>query len=165
MNTYSELEKYAKLVRRELLTVDGVKRINIIGTRAEVINIIIKKEKLARSGILPTQVMLGLQHAGKTVSAGNYENGDDRLQIRVNNALENEKDIADLYIRTTAGKLIRLGDIATVERSYKEPQTNGFFVNGKPALGAANIFHPGHNTSIRTRVFLRAGHPPSGTRC
>ena len=133
--TYSELEKYAKLVRRELLTVDGVKRINIIGTRAEVINIIIKKEKLARSGILPTQVMLGLQHAGKTVSAGNYENGDDRLQIRVNNALENEKDIADLYIRTTAGKLIRLGDIATVERSYKEPQTNGFFVNGKPALG------------------------------
>ncbi|MBO4612376.1 MAG: efflux RND transporter permease subunit [Bacteroidaceae bacterium] len=133
--SYAELEKYAKLVRRELLTVKGVKRINIIGTRPEVINIIIDKEKLVRTGILPTQVMLGLQNAGKTVSAGNYENGDDRLQLRVNNELEDEKDIADMYIRTPSGKLIRLGDIAKVERSYKEPQTKGFFVNGKPSLG------------------------------
>ena len=133
--SYAELEKYAKLVRRELLTVKGVKRINIIGTRSEVINIIIDKEKLARSGLIPTQIMIGLQNAGKTVNAGSYENGDDRLQLRVNNELENEKDIADLNIHTTGGKLIRLGDIATVERSYKEPQTGGFFVNGKPALG------------------------------
>ena len=133
--SYSEMEKYAKLVRRELLTVQGVKRINIIGTRSEVINIIIDKEKLARSGIIPTQVMIGLQNAGKTVNAGNYENGDDRLQLRVNNMLENEQDIADMYIRTTGGKRFRIGDIATVQRSYKEPQTGGFFVNGKPALG------------------------------
>ena len=133
--SYSELEKYAKLVRRELLTVKGVKRINIIGTRSEVINIIIDKEKLARTGVIPTQIRLGLQNAGKTVNAGNSENGDDRVQLRVNNELENEKDIADLHIRTTTGKQIRIGDIAKVERSYKEPQTGGFFVNGKPALG------------------------------
>ena len=133
--SYAEMEKYAKLVRRELLTVRGVKRINIIGTRPEVINIIIDKEKLARSGMLPTQVMLGLKNAGKTVSAGNYENGDDRLQLRVNNELEDEEDIANLNIRFVGGKIIRLGDIATVERSYKEPQTGGFFVDGKPSLG------------------------------
>lgn len=133
--SYAELEKYAKLVRRELLTVKGVKRINIIGTRPEVINIIIDKEKLARTGILPTQVMIGLQNAGKTVNAGNYENDDDRLQLRVNNELEDEKDIADLHIRTTEDKLMRLGDIAKVERNYKEPQTGVFFVDGKPALG------------------------------
>ncbi len=133
--SYSEMEKYAKLVRRELLTVAGGKRINIIGTRPEVINIIIDKEKLARTGIIPTQVMLGLRNAGKTVNAGKYENGDDRIQLRVNNELEDEQDIADLFIRTMNGRPIRIGDIARVERSYKEPQTGGFFVNGKPALG------------------------------
>ncbi len=133
--SYSELEKYAKLVRRELLTVTGVKRINIIGTRSEVINIIIDKEKLARTGTIPTQVMLALRNAGKTVNAGNYENGDDRLQLRVNNELEDENDIANLLIPAIGGKQIRIGDIARVERTYKEPQTGGFFVNGKPALG------------------------------
>ena len=69
------------------------------------------------------------------MNAGNYENDDDRLQLRVNNELEDEKDIADLHIRTTEDKLMRLGDIAKVERNYKEPQTGGFFVDGKPALG------------------------------
>ncbi len=133
--SYAELEKYAKLVRRELLTVDGVKRINIVGSRPEVINIVIAKEKLARTGIIPTQVMIGLQNAGKTVNAGNYENYDDRVQFRVNNELDDEQDIADLHIRTTSGKMIRIGDIASVERTYQEPQTKGFFVNGKPSLG------------------------------
>lgn len=133
--SYAELEKYAKLVRRELLTVEGVKRINIIGTRKEVINIIIDKEKLARTGIIPTQVMLGLQNAGKTVNAGSYDNYDDRLQIRVNNELKDEKDIENMYIRTANGKMLRIGDIATIERAYQEPQTGGFFVNENPALG------------------------------
>lgn len=132
---YAELEKYAKLVRRELLTVKGVKRVNIIGARPEVINIIVLKDKLARNGIIPTQIMLGLQNAGKTVNGGKYESQGDRVQFRVNNELDDEQDIANLYIRTTVGKMMRIGDIATVERTYKEPQTNGFFVNGKPALG------------------------------
>ena len=76
--SYAELERYAKLIRRELLTVKGVKRINIIGTRKEVINIIISKDKLARNDIIPTQVMQRLQSAGKTVNAGKYTSGDDR---------------------------------------------------------------------------------------
>ena len=133
--SYAELERYAKLIRRELLTVKGVKRVNIIGTRKEVINIILSKDKLARNGIIPTQVMLGLRDAGKTVNSGKYTNGEDRIEMRVNHELEDEQDIADLYIHTTTGKMMRLGDIATVERSYKEPQTGGFFVNGKSALG------------------------------
>ena len=132
--TPAEMERYAKLIRRELLTVSGVKRINIVGTQSEVINVTLSKDKLARNGMLPTQVMMALQNAGKTVNAGNLENGEDRVQLRVNNELENEDDISNLLVSSTGGKVMRLGDIATVERTYKEPQTNGFFVNGSPAV-------------------------------
>lgn len=132
--SYPEMEKYAKLIRRELLKVRGVKRINIVGGRDEVINITLSKDKLARNGMLPTQVMLALNQAGKAVSAGNLETDGSRVQIRVNNQLENEKDIANLLIKTTDGKPVRLGDVAEVERIYKEPQTNGFWVDGTPAL-------------------------------
>jgi multidrug efflux pump subunit AcrB len=52
--TYTELEKYAKYIRRNLLTVKGVKRITIAGTRREVININIDKEKIAQNGLIPT---------------------------------------------------------------------------------------------------------------
>lgn len=131
---YPELYKYAKKLRRELLGVNGVKRVNIVGNRDEVINIILPKEKLSRNGIIPTQVMMSLQNADKKVAAGDYNSGSDRLQLRVADCVEDEKDIANLLISTFDGKQIRLGDVATIKRAYSEPQRNGFFVNGKPAL-------------------------------
>lgn len=132
--TYPELNKYARKIRRELLGIKGVKRINIVGNRDEVINIIISKDKITRNGILPTQIMLALQNAGKTVNAGAFENDNERLQIYVSDALKDENDIRNLYIRTIQGTQVKLGDVAEVERAYAEPQKNGFFVDGKPAI-------------------------------
>ncbi|MBQ4386657.1 MAG: efflux RND transporter permease subunit [Prevotella sp.] len=132
--TYPEMERYAKLIRRELLAVDGVKRVNVVGDRPEVINIVLTKDKLTRNGIIPTQIMMNLQGAGKTVNAGQYSDSGDRISLHVTGALESEQDISDLLIKTTDGKTVRLGDIAEVRREYQEPQTQGFFVNGKPAL-------------------------------
>lgn len=132
--TYPELYKYAKMIRRELLAVKGVKRVNLVGNRDEVINITLSKEKIARNGVIPTQIMMALQNAGKTVSAGAYETDGDKIQLRVNEAIEDEKDIENLMFSTFDGKQLRIGDIATVERTYAEPQTYGFFVNGKPAI-------------------------------
>lgn len=132
--SYPELYKYAKLIRRELLGVKGVKRILITGNRDEIIQITLSKEKIARNGIIPTQIMMSLQNAGKTVNAGSYQNESDRLPLHVSSAVTDEKDIRNLLIRTPQGKTIRLGDIAQIERTYSEPQRNGFFVDGKPAL-------------------------------
>ena len=131
---YPELNKYARKLRRELLGVNGVKRVNIVGNRDEVINIVLPKEKLSRNGVIPTQIMMSLQNADKKVAAGDYAADSDRLQLRVADCVEDEEDIANLLISTMDGKQIRLGDVATIERAYSEPQRNGFFVNGKPAL-------------------------------
>lgn len=131
---YPEMYKYAKYIRRELLSVKGVKRINIIGNRDEVINIILSKEQITRNGIVPTQIMSALQTAGKKVNAGKYRSGDERIALYVSSSVDSEEDIRNMLIQTLDGKRIRLGDIARVERTYSEPQRNGFFVDGRPAL-------------------------------
>ena len=131
---YPEMYKYAKYIRRELLSVKGVKRINIIGNRDEVINIILSKEQITRNGIVPTQIMSALQTAGKKVNAGKYRSGDERIALYVGSSVESEEDIRNMLIQTLDGKRIRLGDIARVEQTYSEPQRNGFFVDGRPAL-------------------------------
>ena len=131
---YPEMYKYAKFIRRELLGVSGVKRVIIAGNREESINLTFSKETLARNGLIPTQVMMALQNAGKPIDAGNYQQGGDRIPLRIDGALSNEDDIRDLLITTTDGKQLRLGDLATVERTYAEPQRNGFFVDGRPAI-------------------------------
>lgn len=131
---YPEMYKYARYLRRELLDVKGVKRINIIGNRDEVINIVLSKERIARNGIVPTQIMSALQAAGKTVDAGRSLAGEERIALYVDSAVENEEDIRNLMIQTLDGKTMRIGDIARVERTFAEPQRNGFFVDGRPAL-------------------------------
>ena len=84
---YPEMYKYAKYIRRELLSVKGVKRINIIGNRDEVINIILSKEQITRNGIVPTQIMSALQTAGKKVNAGKYRSGDERIALYVGSSV------------------------------------------------------------------------------
>ena len=133
--TYPELYKYARMIRRELLSIDGVKRVNIAGNRDEVINIVLSQEQLSRNGLVPVQIMSALNGASQTVNAGNYDTTDgERLRIQVAGQITDEAEIRDILIQTTDGKTVRLGDIARVERTYAEPQRNGFFVSGKPAL-------------------------------
>ncbi|MCR5455339.1 MAG: efflux RND transporter permease subunit, partial [Bacteroidales bacterium] len=132
--SYPEMEKYAKLIRRELLEVKGVKRVILSGARQEVIDIIINKEKISRNGLIPTQIMMSLNNAGKTVSGGLYEANGENYALRVSEAINNEEDIKDIMISTSDGKTIRVGDIAEVKRTYSEPWKNGFFVNGEPSM-------------------------------
>ena len=132
--SYPEMYKYAKMIRRELSSVKGVKRINIYGNREEVINITLTKETVARNGILPTQIMMALQDATKTVDAGTYLDDGQKISLRITDRAKDEDDIRNLIINTPDGKQLRIGDVAEVERAYKEPQRNAFFVDGEPAL-------------------------------
>ncbi|MDE5607911.1 MAG: efflux RND transporter permease subunit [Muribaculaceae bacterium] len=132
--TYAELDKYARLLRRELLTVNGVKRVNIAGTRGEVINITFTPDQLQRNGLLPVQIMLALQGATQVVDGGLVNEGDDRLSVRVTEGVKTVDDIRNLLIATPEGKKVRLGDLADIERAYSTPQSGGFFVNSEPAL-------------------------------
>lgn len=131
---YSDLNRYAKYVSRAIMDVKGVKRVNVVGVRDEVISVTLSKERIARNGLIPTQVMMALQGACKSVDAGTVTSSEDRIAVRVDNAVRNEDDVRNLAISTVDGKVVRLGDVATVAREYSEPQRNGFFVDGRPAV-------------------------------
>ncbi len=131
---YPEMYRYAKYLRRELLDVKGVKRILIAGNRDEVINIILSKEQIARNGVIPTQITMTLQQAGKTVDAGKYPSDGERIAIYVDSAIDDPEEIRNLEFRTLNGRQLRIGDVARVERGFATPQRNGFFVDGRPAL-------------------------------
>ena len=132
--TYNELEKYAKELKRELVTLPGVKRINIGGTRSEIIEIEFTPDQLARNGLIPSQLMMSLQSAISTVNAGAMKAADDRLIINISEAVNDEIELGNLLINTPEGKKVRLRDLANIKRSYASPATNTFYVDGQPAL-------------------------------
>lgn len=132
--SYPELLKYVKFIRRGLLTVPGVKRVTIAGGRDETIDIVVSKEELTRNGIIPSQIMMALQSAGKPANAGTYASASDRIRMLVDEGIDNEEDLRRLVINTADGRHIRLGDLVKIERTLATPQRNGFFVDGKPSL-------------------------------
>ena len=165
--SYPEMYRYAKYLRRELQQVKEVKRINIAGNRDEVINITLSKEQISRNGLLPTQIMAVLQSVGSTVNAGKYNQGTERIALYVDDAVKDEEDIRNLLVQTSGGKTVRLGDIARVERGFSEPQRNGFFVEGKPALAIcialeSSAIVPDVGKSVDARLAEAMKNVPAG---
>lgn len=164
---YPEMYRYAKYLRRELLDVKGVKRINIVGNRDEVINIFLSKEQIARNGVIPTQIASALQQAGKTVNAGKYLADKERIALYVDSATDEVEQIRNLEIRTMDGRQLRIGDVARVERGYATPQRNGFFVDGKPALALciameSSAIVPEVGEAVDARLEEAMRHLPAG---
>lgn len=135
--TEKELERYAKLLRRELLAIDGVKRVNIGGTRQEVIDIEFTPEYIKANGLIPTQLMMALQSATGVVDAGLTPSGSRRMTMEVTEGITDEDDVANLLIDTPDSHKVRLGDVAKVNRKFEEPHRNAIYVGGRPALTIA----------------------------
>lgn len=122
--TSAELYDYAKLIRRELLGVKGIKRVSIYGDREETVNIVLDKSKIAANGLLPTQIMMALQDVCNQVDAGKVNAGLSKLAVRVDTMVCTVDDIRNIYIPTLDGSRVQLSDVAKVERSYTTPQRN-----------------------------------------
>ena len=131
---YSELEEYAKTIKREILPIKGVKRVNIGGTQREVIDIAFTPEQIKNNGNLPMLVAQALQSVTKPIDAGKIENGSDRMAVEVTDGAHTVEEISDIILNMPDGKKVRLGDIARVSRHVVESQGGGFYLNGNKAV-------------------------------
>ncbi|MCH5224405.1 MAG: efflux RND transporter permease subunit [Muribaculaceae bacterium] len=131
---YEELEQYAKLLKKEIMAVKGVKRVNVGGTQREVIDIAFTPEQIRNNGLLPLLVAQALQSSTKAIDAGKLMNGEDRIMINVTEGASSVEEISSLFIDFPDGKKVRLGDIAKITKHSASPESGGFYLNGKPAL-------------------------------
>lgn len=131
--TIEEIETFAKTLKREIMTVQGVKRVNIGGLQREVIDIAFTPEQIRQNGMLPMLIAGALQSSTKAINAGKIANGDDRLSVNVTNGAATVEEISDIVITLPDGKKTRIGDIAHVSRHEASAATGGFYLNGKQA--------------------------------
>ncbi len=130
-----ELSDYAELIKRELMEIDGVCRVDIYGKRNQCINIELQQDKMANLGVMPTEVIQTLNGQNKTVYAGYYDNGNNRVRVSVSDRFNNTDDIANMLIQGHNNDQLRIGDIATVVKAYEEPTRNTLKYNGERAIG------------------------------
>ena len=142
--SYEELRKYAEEIRRLLLGIDDVKKIELIGVQSEVVYVEIEQAKLSELGISPQVISNTLAAQNAMTPAGMVETSSDNVYLRVTGIFDDVGEIKNLPINA-GGKIFRLGDIAKVERRFVDPPEPKMFFNGEPAIGIAVAMEDGGN--------------------
>lgn len=142
--SYEDMRACAEKIRRLLLGIPSVQKVELLGVQEEKVYVEVKNEKLAQLGIPPTVITDALSKTNAMTTAGKVETASDNVYLRVTGQFDDVEAIRDLPINAN-GRLFRLGDIAKVERTYVDPKSPEMYYNGEPAIGIAVSMKDGGN--------------------
>ncbi len=140
-----EIQDYARYMKRELLLVDGVKRINLYGEQRACVNIELSQEKMAFLGIHPYKVIEILNSQNKIVDPGTFKVGSNRVRIASEGSFHELADLKNILVSGRGETSVYLKDIASIKKDYMTPYTNKMKYNQIPAIGLAIAMEKGGN--------------------
>ncbi|MDC1105212.1 efflux RND transporter permease subunit [Prolixibacteraceae bacterium] len=142
---YDEMRTYSKMVRDQLLAIDGVKRVSLNGNQKTVIDLSIDVNQLSHLGIMPTSIISTIENQLNTVYAGAYLTKDSKIRVAVPKRLKEISQLENIMISGTHDMQYRLKDIVTIERKVEEPFSSRMYFNKSPAIGISVSMNPGEN--------------------
>ena len=163
--SWRDLWDAADRLKKEIVLVDGVRKVSIDGAQREVVYVEIPRSNFAELGISPGQIGAALQSQNLVVESGRISAGSERLRIWPTGEADSVSTIGDILISSAGRKLLYLRDIAAIWRAYEEVPNKLYYVNGKPALtmgismaGGENVVAVGQALDRRLAE-LQAGVP------
>jgi multidrug efflux pump subunit AcrB len=162
--THRELRDHVDEIRKQLLQLPDISKIDVLGAQDERVYVEFSTEKLAGLGIDRAALIAALQAQNAVAPAGVVQTKDEKILVRVSGAFRSEQDILGVNF-VANGRMIRLGDIAQVTRGPADPAQPMFRVNGREAIGLAiamrkggDILALGHNVE-RAMIEIKANLP------
>ena len=142
--SYEEKRQQAENLKRQLLSVPNVKKITLIGVQEKSLDVTINKDKLASYQVSTQQLLTALKQQSAMVPAGMVNTDTNNVYLRINGVFDSVDAVKNMPIRIN-NQTIRLGDIADVTMTYKDPSSPQFYYEGKPAIGIAISIDAGAN--------------------
>src|SRR5580765_6608951 len=128
-----ELSDTAEDIKRRLLKVPMVKKVDVYGTQAKKVYVEFSNERLAALGITPLQIAESLRSQNMVLASGQVDTHGDRVLVRVSGQFASLDDIRNVPI-AAGGRLLKLGDFTTITRGYEDPPTYTVRHNGQQVL-------------------------------
>ncbi|NQY40742.1 MAG: efflux RND transporter permease subunit [Henriciella sp.] len=145
--TTPEISDYAQryLVDR-FSALDGVARVRVGGSRDYALRIWIDRRSLAARNLTVSDIEQALRRENIEAPAGSIESDTRAYTVRIDRAFQTPEDFAGLVVAEGEdGYLVRLGDVARVERGTVEDR-NMFRGNGVPMVGLGIVKQSTANT-------------------
>ena len=164
--TQRQLRDYVEKVRRDVLLIPNVGKVDLLGAQDEVIYAEFSVRKLAALGINEQDILRTLQAQNAVVPSGVVEAGPERIVLRVGGQFISEESLRAINLRVN-DRFFRLSDLVTITRGYVDPPQMLYRVNGEPAIGlainmktGANVLHFGE--ALKEKMNTIIGDLPIG---
>jgi multidrug efflux pump subunit AcrB len=141
--TDRELRDYAVDIRKQLLQLPDISKIDILGTQDERVYVEFSEKQLAGLGIDRSELISALQAQNAVTPAGIVQTGNEKILVRVSGAFRSEQDVLAVNFVAKNDRIIRLGDITHVTRGPADPAQPMFRVNGRQGIGLAIAMRKG----------------------
>jgi multidrug efflux pump subunit AcrB len=133
---YAELWEVVKFLRRELLLVQDVAKIEIFGAQSEVVYVEISRERMSQLGVPPARVVEQLRDKNIVSDAGQVQVGSEFITISPHGLVDSVDDFGSLLIQgEPGGAQIYLRDIADIRRGYIDPASTLLRYDGNVSIG------------------------------
>jgi multidrug efflux pump subunit AcrB len=166
--SFDELWDVAKMLRRELLLVNDVAKIDVFGNQPEVIYVELDRDRMAQLGISAASIGFELQRQNLVSDTGGVNVGSEFIAIEPTPMVESEEDIGNILISGSSSTAqIYLRDVANIRRGFREPASSLLRFDGEPAIGIGISTISGGNVVImgeklKARMRELAGDIPLG---
>lgn len=155
-------------ITREIRSVAGVADVRLSGAVQRELTVELRPEALQQAGIGIGQVVMSLQAQNLAAPVGRINGSLDEKTIRLRGRLDAPEDFLQLVVAERNGRLVRLGEVATVRDGLEEQRTAAIY-NGRDAVGIDIRKSKGYSTTdVAARVIERldaiATTLPTGVR-
>ncbi len=128
------LKEYAKQVRNEIVTLPGVTRAEILGSRPYEISIEVSEFTLQGYGLTLAEVAQAVRRGSLDLSAGAIRSESGDILVRTKGQAYVGRDFEDIVIRTNSdGTRLLLKDVAHIRDGFVESDRFSEY-NSKPAI-------------------------------
>ncbi len=117
----------------ELSRVEGVALVSAYGGRERLLEVELDRELMAAMGVSVGEIRLKLADLDLVREAGAIRSGDRQWTVTIRNRAGSAQDIRNAVVKTDAGRIIRISDVAVVRDTYEDIRRH-YRVNSRPAV-------------------------------
>lgn len=130
----AQLYDYASTqLAQKLSQINGVGDVTVGGSSLPAVRVALNPQALFNQGVSLDAVRQTISNANQRRPQGAVEDGQQRWQLRTNDALQTASEYQPLVVHYNNGAAVRLSDVATVQDSVQDVRNAGMS-RGKPAV-------------------------------
>lgn len=146
--------RLAKDLQDVLEGLEPVLEAGIAGSRDEMVEVVIDPLRLEAYNVTALELINAVRNNNQLIPAGEVQNTTGSFAVKIPSSFSEARDIYQLAIKTNGDRIVRLGDLATINFTF-EDRTGTARFNGETTVALQVVKRKGYNI-IETADLVRS---------